>query len=209
MYTTDLTGKKEEESDMLDDTTTEKPEHLPSKAKPLTELSKKAEEEVNHLSRNPDLDKVNNMQNKLNHSEEKGDKKSSTTNKSTTASDKSVVTNDLSLIFNDKSDESKPNPKDSINEYILDYNSKLKNKISSVKSNEHSRNYLNRINETLQILDKTSPDPRARSLLKANSRRFLNKLQKQILSMSPTEAQVVEERGKIISVQYLIPLEAT
>ena len=149
------------------------------------------------------------MQNKLNHSEEKGDKKSSTTNKSTTASDKSVVTNDLSLIFNDKSDESKPNPKDSINEYILDYNSKLKNKISSVKSNEHSRNYLNRINETLQILDKTSPDPRARSLLKANSRRFLNKLQKQILSMSPTEAQVVEERGKIISVQYLIPLEAT
>ena len=193
MYTTDLTGKKEEESDMLDDTTTEKPEHLPSKAKPLT----------------PDLDKVNNMQNKLNHSEEKGDKKSSTNNKSTTASDKSVVTNDLSLIFNDKSDESKPNPKDSINEYILDYNSKLKNKISSVKSNEHSRNYLNRINETLQILDKTSPDPRARSLLKANSRRFLNKLQKQILSMSPTEAQVVEERGKIISVQYLIPLEAT
>lgn len=103
------------------------------KSKPLTELSKKAEEEVNHLSNT-----------------ERVRSNSSTYNSVSPA----------------------------LNETKVDV----------------SKSTLNRINKTLQELD-IFPTVNQRSLLATSSRIFLNKLKKQIRSMSPDQAHAVEEKA--------------
>ncbi|XP_047137842.1 uncharacterized protein LOC100211549 isoform X1 [Hydra vulgaris] len=146
-----LSGKKDQDSDVFHDTNHMKSEPvLHERAKPLTELSKKAEEEVNHLSKNPDLDKYKN--------------------------------NSRNIRIQPNSSINKINLKDS-------------SRPDSGANRENSNTFLKKINETLQILDHTSPDEHTRSSLTSSSKRFFNKLKKQIQSMSPDQAQAIEERA--------------
>ena len=130
----DLSGKKEDDVNIVDNVTHQKQDgNLSLKSKPLTELSKKAEEEVNHLSRNP-------------------------------TENERKINNTNSSFSNDNT------------------------------NNQGSSTFLRRINETLQVLDK-STEVKTRSTLTESSKRFLNRLQNQIKSMSPPEATAVEEQG--------------
>lgn len=142
----DLSGKKENEEDTLYEPNHSKQEHEFLKSKPLTELSKKAEEEVNHLSRYPDMEK-------------------SKTNNSSI----------LNFMSNNRN----------IKNNTINHNTTI----------EGSNTFLRRINETLQVLDRSSPEVHTRSTLTASSRRFLKKLKSQIQSMSAPQAQIVEEKG--------------
>ena len=152
----DLSGKKDQDSDVFHDSNHMKSEPvLHERAKPLTELSKKAEEEVNHLSKNPDLDKNKN----------------------------------ITRIKQPSSSSNKINLKDSSSP-------------AAGTNVESSNSFLKKINETLQILDHTSPDEHTRSSLMNSSKRFFNKLKKQIQSMSPDQAQAMEEKG-IFVLKYI------
>lgn len=163
----DISGKKEDnlkEDNLLDEKSNNKNYEKNSEKKnqkalftqpqPLTELSRKAEEEVNHLTRN-----------QQNNSIKKSNSTQATHNSSTEITEESL---------------------------------------KSLKDN-NTIDTISKINETLQILDKSgesslknSSSSSSSNILENSSKRFMETLKNKVDTMSPVKAHNVQEKGKTL-----------
>lgn len=168
----DMSGKKEDNvTDETEETSGKHSEKNSEKkntkvsSQPITELSRKAEEEVNHLTKNQPVD-----------SNEKLQKKSNRTLSNST-DDTEITEQSLKLL-----------------------------------KDNNSLDTITKINETLQILDKSGESTLkndSSSILTNSSKRFLETLKTKVDFMPPAKAHSVQEKGILCLLSHNNVLHAT